>query len=91
MLDEVPEDMSGETGTPASGHLFTVSDKPELLDGPPPNYFIVIPLSCCSYRGGHDLIYKQLLHFSQGESRHRIRMITRSCAEPCNTYEGRST
>jgi hypothetical protein len=32
MLDEVPDNMAGKAGTPASSHLFTVSDKPELLD-----------------------------------------------------------
>jgi hypothetical protein len=32
MLDELPEDMAGEAATPAANHLFTVNNKPKLLD-----------------------------------------------------------
>jgi hypothetical protein len=32
MLDELPDDMDGEAGTPASLHLFLIRDEPVLLD-----------------------------------------------------------
>jgi hypothetical protein len=32
MLDELPEDMAGEAVTPAANHLFTINNKPKVLD-----------------------------------------------------------
>ena len=32
ILEEAPDDMSGEAGTPAANHLFDISDTPEALD-----------------------------------------------------------
>jgi hypothetical protein len=39
MLDEIPDDMDSEAATPASAHLFTVSNKTELLDAPTSELF----------------------------------------------------
>jgi hypothetical protein len=39
MLDELPDDMDGEAGTPASLHLFSIRDDPVLLDTPTAELF----------------------------------------------------
>jgi hypothetical protein len=49
VLDEAPDNMDGETATPAANHLFTVSNQPDPLDEAESSSFTILQPICCSW------------------------------------------
>jgi hypothetical protein len=79
MLDSLPDDMDGESSTPASNHLIEINPKATKLDNARSEMFHHTRQNCYSYASLIDRTRKQLFLSCAPELKIPMSMTTKSC------------